>query len=122
MHQSETKYFDLHIDGIGYLNRAREVTPQRVEPDPIDERPVTAPTVFDTPPEEPVANTGAEPVDEEARLAEIFGELWPLGDEVKLDPTVDRVRFRQRRDTLRELGCRFQPVGQLWDPVGAEGR
>ena len=25
----ETKYFDLHIQGIGYLNRIREVSPQR---------------------------------------------------------------------------------------------
>ena len=32
MPQSETKYFDLHVDGIGYLNRAREVTPKRAEP------------------------------------------------------------------------------------------
>ena len=28
----DTKYFDLHITGIGYLNRIREVTPQRTAP------------------------------------------------------------------------------------------
>jgi len=32
MTQSETKYFDLHIQGIGYLNRVREVTPSRSDP------------------------------------------------------------------------------------------
>ena len=32
MTQSETKYFDLHIQGIGYLNRVREVKPSRSEP------------------------------------------------------------------------------------------
>ena len=32
MSQYETKYFDLHIQGIGYLNRVREVKPSRSEP------------------------------------------------------------------------------------------
>ncbi|MCP5414334.1 MAG: DUF3577 domain-containing protein [Chromatiaceae bacterium] len=32
MTQTETKYFDLHIQGIGYLNRVREVKPTRAEP------------------------------------------------------------------------------------------
>lgn len=32
MTQSENKYFDLHIQGIGYLNRVREVSPARSEP------------------------------------------------------------------------------------------
>lgn len=32
MTQTETKYFDLHIQGIGYLNRIREVKPARAEP------------------------------------------------------------------------------------------
>ena len=32
MTQPETKYFDLHIRGIGYLNRVREVKPPRSEP------------------------------------------------------------------------------------------
>ena len=32
MTHTETKYFDLHIQGIGYLNRVREVRPGRSEP------------------------------------------------------------------------------------------
>ncbi len=28
----QPKYFDLHTTGIGYLNRVREVTPQRSQP------------------------------------------------------------------------------------------
>ncbi len=31
MSNSNEKYFDLHINGIGYLNRAREVSPKRGE-------------------------------------------------------------------------------------------
>lgn len=29
---NETKYFDLHTTGIGYLNRIREVTPRKGKP------------------------------------------------------------------------------------------
>jgi hypothetical protein len=32
MSDSNEKYFDLHINGIGYLNRARKVTPKRADP------------------------------------------------------------------------------------------
>jgi hypothetical protein len=31
MSDSNEKYFDLHIKGIGYLNRARKVTPKRAD-------------------------------------------------------------------------------------------
>lgn len=29
---SQPKYFDLHTTGVGYLNRVREVTPERAQP------------------------------------------------------------------------------------------
>ncbi|MEJ2405357.1 MAG: DUF3577 domain-containing protein [Candidatus Thiodiazotropha sp.] len=32
MSDSNEKYFDLHINGIGYLNRARVVSPKRADP------------------------------------------------------------------------------------------
>jgi hypothetical protein len=32
MSDTQQKYFDLHVSGIGYLNRAREVKPQRSDP------------------------------------------------------------------------------------------
>lgn len=47
--------------------------------------------------------------------AELFGALWPLPDSVKLDPTVDRGRFRRQCDRLKELGYRFKPLGQVWE-------
>lgn len=50
--------------------------------------------------------------------AELFALLWPLGETVKLDPTVDRALFRQQRDRLKVLGYHFQPVGQLWHRGG----
>lgn len=45
---------------------------------------------------------------------EVFGLLWPLGNQVKLDPTVGREMFRTQRDRLRLLGYCFQPIGQVW--------
>jgi len=88
------------------------------EPDPIDEppAPVAQPSDAAGAADEAVAGDETESVepDEETRLAELFGELWPLGPELKLDPTVDRARFRRQRDALKELGYRFQPVGQTW--------
>ena len=44
----------------------------------------------------------------------LFGLLWPLSEQIKLDATVDRNVFRQQRDRLKALGYSFKPVGQLW--------
>lgn len=44
----------------------------------------------------------------------LFGLLWPLGDTVKLDPTVGRMLFRKQRDRLKELGYHFQAINQQW--------
>lgn len=51
MTQTETKYFDLHIQGIGYLNRVREVKPTRAEPfgRPISLRSSARPTTSSEP-------------------------------------------------------------------------
>lgn len=56
-------------------------------------------------------DSGANQDDQDAQL---FGLLWPLSDPIKLDPTVDRNRFRQQRDRLKALGYCFKPVGQRW--------
>ncbi len=50
----------------------------------------------------------------EAELRDLFGLLWPLGQNVKLDSTVDRAVLRQQRDKLDELGYTFKAVGQIW--------
>ncbi|MBF7052315.1 DUF3275 family protein [Halomonas sp. KAO] len=46
--------------------------------------------------------------------AELFGLLWPLGQSVKLDPSVDRALFRHQVSRLKELGYRFQAPTQTW--------
>jgi hypothetical protein len=57
---------------------------------------------------EPAANDTA---DADAKL---FGPLWPLGELVKLDATVDRRVLRQQRDRLDKLGYEFEPRSQDW--------
>lgn len=49
--------------------------------------------------------------------AELFGELWPLDEKVKLDPTVDRSLLRRQATRLKELGFQFQPVGRFFQKV-----
>lgn len=56
---------------------------------------------------------------EHARLDyELFGDLYTevagLYDGIKLDPTVDRAKFRAQRDRLKELGYSFDSPTQSW--------
>jgi hypothetical protein len=44
----------------------------------------------------------------------LFSALWPLGEIVKLDATVDRRVLRQQRDRLGALGYKFAPLSQDW--------
>ena len=103
------------------------------EPDPIESdfttAPQTVPSVAGEIPiegsattgdAEDVATSGEAATDADASdqaLQTLFGSLWPLEARVKLDPTVDRGLFRTQRDKLKDLGYRFQPVGQVWERV-----
>lgn len=78
------------------------------EPDPIEENAATTT-------EQPAAEDRT-PVSSDVDPDEtLFGELWPLGTRVKLDPTVDRTRFRRQKEQLKLLGYQFQPLGQYWE-------
>ncbi|MCO8166189.1 DUF3275 family protein [Pseudomonas sp. 21LCFQ02] len=46
--------------------------------------------------------------------AELFSTIWPLGNEVKLDTTVDRQRLRQQCTRLAELGYELNFKTQTW--------
>ena len=46
---------------------------------------------------------------------ELFGHQWPLGDNVKLDPTVDRGTFRAQVSRLKQLGYQFDARSQTWN-------
>ena len=110
---------------------AKRLSPQEV--DPIDEEaqaPVPAATVSpeaeeDSQASNPLIDTtpyGSAVPDtaatENADVA-LFGALWPLGDVVKLDATVDRRLLRQQRDRLGAMGYEFAPLSQDWHRLTA---
>ncbi|MCK9987919.1 MAG: hypothetical protein AzoDbin1_04391 [Azoarcus sp.] len=125
----------MTLSNIDALSRdeARRLSPQEV--DPIDEEAQPpAPAAPKAPakaksrnPRDPLIDTtpfGSEPAAQspEASADEdeaLFGALWPLGDSVKLDASVDRRVLRQQRDRLSALGYEFAPLSQDWHRVQA---
>ncbi|MCG7988397.1 MAG: DUF3275 family protein [Candidatus Thiodiazotropha sp. LLP2] len=102
----------LSLDGVDDLKP--EDTAVASEPDPADDHPAPAKTAEKS--EQPAeAKPESEAVTEEDESDEsLFGTLWPLGTQVKLDPTVDRLKFRLQRNRLKDLGYTFDPREQIW--------
>ncbi|AGK47434.1 hypothetical protein BTI_2182 [Burkholderia thailandensis MSMB121] len=112
-------------------DEASALSPQEV--DPIDEETSATPPVpttgstsaahdplIDTTPfgtKAPAAQHAASAG--RANDESLFGALWPLGDIVKLDATVDRRLLRQQRDRLGALGYEFAPLSQDWHRLAA---
>jgi len=127
----------MTISDIDALNcdEAKRLSPQEI--DPIDEEaqtPVIVPAKAETKdaprnPRHPLVDTtpfGSEPalpVSAEGQVdaddAALFGLLWPLGEVVKLDATVERRVLRQQRDRLTALGYVFEPLSQDWHQAKA---
>src|SRR5690606_16394592 len=114
----------MTLSNIDPLSRdeANRLSPQEV--DPIDEEAQTPVPTTSAPVEtkatassDPLvdttpfsATTPVKPADSTAIRSDdatLFGALWPLGDIVKLDATVDRRMLRQQRDRLGDLGYEF---------------
>jgi hypothetical protein len=126
----------MTLSNIDPLSRdeANRLSPQEV--DPIDEEAQTPVPTTSAPVEakatassDPLVDTtpfsAATPVKPAAKSAipgddaTLFGALWPLGDIVKLDATVDRRMLRQQRDRLGALGYEFAPLSQDWHLASA---
>jgi hypothetical protein len=123
-----------HLGGMTLSNidplssdEANRLSPQEV--DPIDEE-AQAPVPTTSAPVEAKASDSSDPLIDTTpfgavpvKLASesateddvaLFGALWPLGEIVKLDATVDRRALRQQRDRLAALGYEFAPLSQDW--------
>ena len=61
---------------------------------------------------EPKADQGSDVGDDEG--AALFGHDWPIGDEVRIDPTADRGTMRKQIGFLKALGYRFDSSNQVW--------
>lgn len=121
----------MTLSNIDALSRdeARQLSPQEV--DPIDEE-AQAPApampkvetkakprsprdpLVDTTPFGAATDTTPTEASAESGDAVLFGALWPLGEIVKLDATVDRRVLREQRDRLGVLGYEFAPLSQDW--------
>ena len=108
---------NLTLEGVDELKP--EDTAAASEPDPMDDQPspaVPTPTVAPSSTvqlEEPSAVEASAEGDEA-----LFGTLWPLGTQVRLDPTVDRKRFREQRNRLKALSYTFDAIEQIWSNAG----
>jgi len=83
--------------------------------DPIEEE-ITVETkdepLVDSPEiKQPIQTTS---ISNDTELKQLFGELLPLEEIVKLDPTVGRALFRNQRDYLKEHGYSFITQDQSW--------
>lgn len=47
-------------------------------------------------------------------LKQLFGNIWPLGEEVKLDPTVGRSMLRAQTGYLKSIGYKYEAKAQIW--------
>ncbi|MBA4243715.1 MAG: hypothetical protein C0452_07340 [Pseudomonas sp.] len=118
----------MTLSGIDKLSRdeARGFASQDV--DPLDEelgtQPLTTPTAApDSAPAPVQASTTTPLVDTSATAsgspdsddAALFGLLWPLGESVKLDSTIDRRALRLQIARLGVLGYALDFKSQQWN-------
>lgn len=132
------KLADLQIDGHTRAGAERD----SVEPDPAKETPVEPASPSVAPPAAPVTPSPSAPAEAEQgtptqpaplvtstastppSVADNDADVALFGDElfgavaerqpVKLDPTIDRIRFRLQRDRLKALGYAFHAGSQSW--------
>lgn len=123
----------MTLSSIDALTRdeAHGLSPQEV--DPVDEeahRPLPAPAaptpvvIAAQPSSDPLVDTTpfgvakpkseAEAQSEQQADLELFGTLWPLGQIVKIDATVDRRQIRRQCARLGKMGYEFEPLNQEW--------
>ncbi|KWV16572.1 DUF3275 family protein [Xanthomonas translucens pv. translucens] len=88
-------------------SRPAKPAPLEASADPLID---TTPFGVDAPP--PVES--AAPGSEEDPDAALFGALWPLGESVKLDSTIDRRALRAQIARLNELGFALDFKTQEW--------
>ena len=88
-------------------SRPAKPAPVQASADPVVD---TTPFGVDAPPPAAAAASGGT----EDGDAVLFSLLWPLGETVRLDSTIDRRTLRAQVARLRELGYEMNPKTQEW--------
>lgn len=128
------KLESMSLDDVDNLTAEDAAKLSPSEPDPIDEEssstqtkpalqrktPTTVTTVSNVdkpslPEDAPFGMPLPSSENSTALDAVLFGTIWPLGDAVKLDTTVDRQRLRQQCTRLGELGYVLDFKQQTWN-------
>ncbi len=109
------------LDSVSIVESQEKTMPSVLEPDPIDEAQASQKNPVSVQTEQPKLDQGkpekTKPLTDSTVNQGVFGDIQVTnqsGDEVKLDPLVDRQLFRQQRDELRKLGYTFDVKRQLW--------
>lgn len=107
-----------------------EVSSEHFDPDPAPAPPpAPAPVLAPEPTPEPVPAPQPKPADAETPFGmspeelntpvdpdkALFGHIWPLSNQVRLDATVDRLTQRKQVARLRELGYELDFKAQSWN-------
>ena len=108
----------IALVGIHDLKPEDKAVP--AEQDPAEEVPPATLTPAQQPAEagKKTKKSEAKDTDPEA----LFGLLWPLGNEVKLDSTIDRSKLREQSSWLKANGYEFRVTGNKFVKTpGQEG-
>lgn len=102
----------IHSDDPGLLDSAVALS----EADPLESS--SAPPSVSSSETTPVSTQEEATTESGESIIDLFGELWPLGQSVKLDPTTMRSepeRHRARCKYLKEQGYIFKASIQTWE-------
>jgi uncharacterized protein DUF3275 len=102
---------DLQIDAES--DEVEDDSPHAIEPDPVDETP-PAPPPKSVPRKQREDAAGTTGSDDKTLFGPELYELVRTGQSVKLDPTVDRLLFRQQKERLKALRFVFDVKTQSW--------
>ena len=89
---------------------AKEPIPEAI-PDPVTEETKTSKPAKAQPANLDNKAANALKPDE---LQKLFGENWPLAEQVRLDPTVGRTILRAQTGHLKSIGYKYNAKEQVW--------
>lgn len=111
------------VDYVLATAEEKPVNPEP-EPDPIDQSAASSRVDGPTKVESPVGDGGRQEAQEKSESADspapadLFDDdmtkAIDSGNPIKLDPTIDRQKFREQRDFLKACGYRFNSTDQVW--------